>query len=103
MLVDKPIQRGSWGIEIGQPLFMMPDDPHFTLRSTQKPDLRPEDLYLRVDWQTLRRLPKSRAILFNYKAVFTPFTEFRNEPYVPKLVLKVLREGKKGIMEYKGR
>lgn len=25
---DKAIQRGSWGLEIDQPLFMPPGDPH---------------------------------------------------------------------------
>jgi hypothetical protein len=81
---------------------MMADDPHFALRSVQKPDLKPEDLHLRVDWQTLRRLPQSQAVVFNYKALFTPLTEMREEPYIPKLVLKVLREGKSNIMKYKG-
>lgn len=61
-----------------------------------------EDVFLRVDWQTLRRLPRSRAIVFNFKALFTPITDFRNEPYIPKLVLKVLKEGKRPIMTYKG-
>ncbi|KAJ4488394.1 hypothetical protein J3R30DRAFT_3280163 [Lentinula aciculospora] len=102
MPADKPIQRGSWGLEIGQPLWMQDGDPHFALRATQDPNLKIEDIYLRVDWQTLRRLPRSRSIVFNFKALFTSFSNFRNEPYVPHLVLKVLREGKKNLMEYKG-
>ncbi|KAK7440231.1 hypothetical protein VKT23_017173 [Stygiomarasmius scandens] len=102
MPCDKPIQRGSWGLEIGQPLWLQDDDPHFKLRETQSPDLKVNDIYLRVDWQTLRRLPRSRAIVFNFKALFTPMTEFRNEPFVPQLVLKILKEGKQGLMQYKG-
>lgn len=39
--------------------------------------------------------------MFNFKAVFTRVEEFRDEPYIPSLVLKVLREGKRSIMEYK--
>jgi hypothetical protein len=39
--------------------------------------------------------------VFNFKAVFTPVAEFRDEPRVPALISKVLREGKKAIMEYK--
>ena len=58
-------------------------------------------MHLRVDWQTLRRLPLSGAVVFNFTALFTPVTEFRDEPYVPSLVLKVLREGKRSLMEYK--
>ncbi|KAJ3865061.1 hypothetical protein EV359DRAFT_72660 [Lentinula novae-zelandiae] len=102
MPTDKPIQRGSWGLEIGQPLWLQDGDPHFAVRTTQDPNLKIEDIYLRVDWQTLRRLPRSRSIVFNFKALFTPLSSFRNEPYIPHLVLKVLTEGKKNLMDYKG-
>ncbi|CAK5279471.1 unnamed protein product [Mycena citricolor] len=98
MRVDKPIQRGSWGIEIGQPLFLQETDPLFRVK---QPDLKLDDIHLRVDWQTLRRLPESRAIVFNFKALFTPIQQFREEPYIPKLLLKILKEGKPSFMEYK--
>ncbi|KAF2155944.1 hypothetical protein K461DRAFT_284661 [Myriangium duriaei CBS 260.36] len=99
--VDKPIQRGSWGLEIGKPLFMPPGDPHEGLRERQNPAHTLDDCHLRVDWQTLRRLPLSGAVVFNFKALFTPVAKFREEPYVPKLLLKVLKEGKREIIEYK--
>jgi len=54
-----------------------------------------------VDWQTLRRLPLSGAVIFNFKALFTPVEYFRDEPYIPSLLLKIFREGKRNIMEYK--
>ncbi|KAL2812378.1 hypothetical protein BJX63DRAFT_247095 [Aspergillus granulosus] len=98
---DKPIQRGSWGLEIGQPLYMPAGDPHEKLRTFQDPNLKVEDCYLRVDWQTLRRLPLSGAIVFNFKALFTPVTEFRDEPCVPALLKKVMTEGKENLMKYK--
>ncbi|RDB20997.1 hypothetical protein Hypma_011423 [Hypsizygus marmoreus] len=101
MPCDKPIQRGSWSLEIGQPLFVQPGDEQFESRNIQLNDLDIKDVYLRVDWQTLRRLPTSRAIVFSFKALFTPVTDFRNEPYIPKLVAKVLREGKKNLLDYK--
>lgn len=101
MTCDKPIQRGSWSLEIGQLLYSQPGDSHFKLRETQFLELDVKDIYLRVDWQTLRRLPRSKAIVFNFKALFTPVTDFRNEPYIPKLLSKVLREAKKPYLEYK--
>ncbi|KNG90475.1 hypothetical protein ANOM_001272 [Aspergillus nomiae NRRL 13137] len=101
MPTDKPIQRGSWGLEVGQPLYMPKGDPHEKLRLYQDPNIQLEDCYLRVDWQTLRRLPLSGSIVFNFKALFTPVTEFRDEPGVPALITKVLKEGKRSIMEYK--
>ncbi|EGO21617.1 hypothetical protein SERLADRAFT_474213 [Serpula lacrymans var. lacrymans S7.9] len=102
MPCDKPIQRGSWGLEIGEPLYLQAEDPDFAMRTQQDPQLKVSDISLRVDWQTLRRMPRSQAIVFNFKALFTPLTHFRREPFVPKLLLKVLSEGQKSIMEYKG-
>jgi hypothetical protein len=88
-------------LEVDTPLFMPPGHPHEAHRLSQSPSLELPRIHLRVDWQTLRRLPLSGAIVFNFKALFTPITEFRDEPYVPALFLKVLREGKKNMMEYK--
>lgn len=39
--------------------------------------------------------------MFNFKALFTPIAEFRDEPYIPTLILKVLRHGKDNMMKYK--
>jgi hypothetical protein len=55
-----------------------------------------------VDWQTLRRLPKSNAIVFNYKALFTPLQQLRSEPYIPRLLATVLKEGPEEMLRYKG-
>lgn len=98
---NRPIQRGSWGLEVDTPLFMPPGDPHENFRTRQVPNLPVSRVHLRVDWQTLRRLPLSGAIVFNFKALFTPLDDFRSEAYVPALLAKVLRDGKKALMEYK--
>ena len=102
MPTEKPIQRGSWGLEIGKPLYMPPGDPHESVRLSQRSDLTIDECHLRVDWQTLRRLPLSGGVVFNFKALFTPLSELRDEPGVPELLMKVLTEGKKSIMDYKG-
>jgi len=80
---------------------MPPGDPHEQHRLSQNLTLNLSHCYLRVDWQTLRRLPLSGAIVFNYKALFTPVSEFRDEPGIPALLAKILQEGKQNIMEYK--
>lgn len=76
---DKGIQRGSWGFEIDQPLYMPPGDPHEKYREEQDPTHTIDRCHLRVDWQTLRRLPLSGAVVFNFKGLFTPVEEFRGE------------------------
>lgn len=101
MPTSRPIQRGSWGLEIAQPLYCPPGSAHLALRQSQCPSLAPDDIHLRVDWQTLRRLPLSGAIVFNFKALFTPLVEIRGEAGVPGLLLHVLRHGKEEIMKYK--
>lgn len=101
MPTERPIQRGSWGLEVDKPLYMPPGDPHEKYREVQAPDVTLARCHLRVDWQTLRRLPLSGAIVFNFKALFTPVTEFRDEPFIPAIINKVLNEGKKNLMEYK--
>ena len=80
---------------------MPPGDPHEAYRDLQSPELELARCHFRVDWQTLRRLPLSAAIVFNFKALFTPVEEFRDEPHIPALLAKVLKEGKKNLMEYK--
>ncbi|KAF5324742.1 hypothetical protein D9611_004510 [Ephemerocybe angulata] len=102
MPVEKPIQRGSWSFEVGQPLYLQAKDPEYMEHKRENPNLRIEDVYLRIDWQTLRRLPQSKAILFNFKALFTPVTQLQEEPYIPQLILKVLKEGPASIKKYKG-
>ncbi|KAL8728546.1 MAG: hypothetical protein Q9181_005314 [Wetmoreana brouardii] len=99
----RPIQRGSWGLEVDQPLFMPPGDPHEAYREYQAPtsELPLSRIHLRVDWQTLRRLPLSGAIIFNFKALFTPVEEFREEPHIPHLLTTLLHHGKPNIMQYK--
>ncbi|CAK4032394.1 hypothetical protein BAUCODRAFT_378966 [Lecanosticta acicola] len=99
---DRAIQRGSWGLEIDRPLYMPPGVPHERLRERQDSAYTMDRIHLRVDWQTLRRLPLSGAVVFNFKGLFTPMEEFRDEAYIPSLVLQVLREGRENLMEYKG-
>ncbi|KAL8920404.1 MAG: hypothetical protein Q9208_006285 [Pyrenodesmia sp. 3 TL-2023] len=102
MPTARAIQRGSWGLEIDKPLFMPPGDPHEAYRDFQMPpsELPISRVHLRVDWQTLRRLPLSGAIIFNFKALFTPIEEF-SEPHIPRLLSHILRHGPSNIMKYK--
>lgn len=102
MATDSPIQRAAWGLEVGQPMHAPAGDPTYTRREIQDPNLTEADINIRVDWQTLRRLPLSGAVVINVKVLFVPLAEIRDEPYVPELLLKVLDKGKGSIMRYKG-
>ena len=80
---------------------MPPGDPHEMYRLSQDPDVSLSRVHLRVDWQTLRRLPLSGAVIFNFKALFTPLEEFRDEAYIPALLRRILLQGKENMMKYK--
>lgn len=107
---DKPIQRCSWTLEDCAPLFSSPGAAAGSEKDGQgggrgwsrcavpEQDLKAEDVQLRCDWQTLRRLPCSGAVAFNFKAVFTPLSRLRTEPFVPALLATVLREGKPALV-----
>ncbi|KAF4952819.1 hypothetical protein FSARC_12561 [Fusarium sarcochroum] len=102
MPVNKPIQRGSWFMEDWEPLFVTPAEYKKnggTRHQGEKVTI--EQCNLRVDWQTLRRLPLSGAIVFNFKAVFTPMMELRDEPYVPSILYKQITEGKPHLTDAK--
>lgn len=104
MAVDQPIQRCSWSLEDHAPLFSSPRTADKWERSAfadNKEGLSIQDIKLRCDYQTLRRLPLSGAVVFNFKATFTPVTEFRDEPFIPALMLKILEEGKESLIAYK--
>lgn len=104
MPTNAPIQRGSWGLSQGQPLYMPGDISQASLKHREglNPNLQPENIFLRTDWQTLRRLPLSGAIVFSFKVLFTPITEFEDEPYIPSLLLTILNVGKQSLMVHKG-
>ncbi|EEH33076.1 hypothetical protein PAAG_04129 [Paracoccidioides lutzii Pb01] len=71
---------------------MPPGDPHEVLRLSQSRLLSLSNRYMRVDRQTLQRLSLFSAIVFNFKALFIPMSELRDEPGVPKLLAKILKE-----------
>ncbi|KAK5655857.1 hypothetical protein OQA88_5396 [Cercophora sp. LCS_1] len=101
---DGAVNRCSWSLEDWQAMFTTPELEEDWQRSafTRNPDnLEVKDVKLRCDAQTIRRLPVSGAVVFNFKAIFTPLEELRGERYVPALLLKVLREGKGNLIEYK--
>jgi hypothetical protein len=101
LATDEPIQRGSWSFELDQLLYLDPKSQHASIDRLGAEEAE-KRIHLRVDWQTLKRLPLSGAIAFNFKRVFTPLAQLRKEPFVPSLALKVLTEGKMEILKYKG-
>ncbi|KAI0123968.1 hypothetical protein BJ170DRAFT_586016 [Xylariales sp. AK1849] len=97
---DQAAQRCSWGIEDWEAFFCPEDVPRSAFEHNPGA-CTVEDLQLRCDWQTLRRLPISGAVIFNFKAIFTPLVDLAAEPYIPALALRIISQGNPELITYK--
>jgi hypothetical protein len=72
--VDRPVWRINWGIS-NHPSLFQPDIPPVT------PDMDAADMWFRVEWQTLRRLPVTGAILFTIRTYVEKLSDFMDRDY----------------------
>ena len=72
--VEKPMWRTNWGISNHASLFQ-PDIPPHTL------DMDIADMWFRTEWQTLRRLPETGAILFTIRTYVEKLSDFVTRDY----------------------
>ena len=72
--VDRPVWRINWGIA-NHPSLFQPDIPPATL------DMDVADMWFRVEWQTLRRLPVTGAILFTIRTYVEKLSDFMERDY----------------------
>jgi hypothetical protein len=72
--VEKPMWRTNWGISNHASLFQ-PDIPPHT------PDMDIADMWFRTEWQTLRRLPETGAILFTIRTYVEKLSDFVERDY----------------------
>ncbi|PWN44442.1 hypothetical protein IE81DRAFT_345671 [Ceraceosorus guamensis] len=62
----------------------------------------PASICMRAERQTLRRLPRSGAIVFTIRTYLTPITEFAKEAGVPGRLASSMREWPEATAKYKG-
>lgn len=62
-----------------------------------------EDLYFRSERQSLRRLPRSKALLFTIRTYFEPITTIAKEPHVPGRLAEAIEEWDEETSKYKGK
>ena len=98
MEIDSPVERVSCYISWDHKLKVNHDYQMPSFRQQMHKELLcagPKELDVRVERQTLRRLPKSKAINFTNHPLFYSIEEMKGEPLVPSLIKKVLYEGPK--------
>lgn len=78
------VARRNWGFA-SHPLLFVPD-----LDALDHPSTAPEDLWVRSERQTLRRLPVSDAILFTIKIQLAPVSALAGRPAVAGRLLAAI-------------
>ncbi|KAL0943587.1 mannosyl transferase [Colletotrichum truncatum] len=78
------------------------DDPVVSWSTAEK-DKAIENHYFRSERQSLRRLPKTRAVVFTIRTYFHPITELATEDYVPGRLASAIRSWDDTVANYKGR
>jgi hypothetical protein len=121
--VDKPVARNNYFVQVSPlPSATPPVDPDELAWSENV--LGPEEVYggtkgssfgspsdlvvtpqtlrLRTERQTLRRLPRSGAVVFTIRTYLVPMEELAREPGAAARFASAVRSWPEGIKEYKG-
>lgn len=101
---SNPVERASWYMTWDHKLRQnnVYKEPTLTEKVKKEAEsMDPKDFRVRVERQTLRRLPKSQAIIFTNHPIFYSMEEMKDEPLVPSLVRKILYEAPEKIIKYK--
>lgn len=70
--------------------------------NTAEKDRAVEHHYFRSERQTLRRLPRTGAVVFTIRTYFHPVTEIAQEDYVPGRLASAVRSWGEDVRRYKG-
>lgn len=62
-----------------------------------------DEIHFRSERQTLRRLPRSNAIVFTIRTYFEPVTKIAQEPHVPGRLAEAIRSWDDTVSFYKGK
>lgn len=87
----------AWSYSIGSE-----DAPGISWNTAEK-NRAIEHHYFRSERQSLRRLPRSGAVVFTIRTYFEPITEIANEPYVPGRLASAVRSWGDDVSRYKGK
>lgn len=79
------------------------DHRHATTHPRSRPHVTPDTLRFRTERQTLRRLPRTGAVVFGIRTYVVPVTELAEEPGVPGRMASALRSWPDDVAGYKGK
>lgn len=103
--VEAPLWRNNWGIspsgELDKPLYGSNEaHAHRTVQSPTREQVRSS--FLKVEYQTIRRLPKSGYLLFTVKTMADPLHSLEQVPSAAQCLAASIRGMSPSMRAYKG-
>ncbi|KAF7799082.1 hypothetical protein EIP86_010312 [Pleurotus ostreatoroseus] len=99
--------KGDEDVDAGEPGFLRAEASPYVEDSEEAGNgseaLDPACVRLRVERQTLRRLPKTGAIVFTIRVYLTPIEELAKEPGIPGRMASAIRSWPDDVARYKAR
>jgi hypothetical protein len=101
--VNEPVERATFNIVYDHGLFTskLQDNPGLRGRKHAVADVPFKKFNVRIERQALRRLPKSRAIIFTNHPIFYSVEEMKDEPMIPSILKSIITSGPELIVKYK--
>ncbi len=93
LLPDRILERHNWGIADGPELFAP--------QAGGEGDRRPGDCWLRIERQTLRRLPRTGAIVFTIRTLQAPLDALHDDPVAARLLAAAIEALPADVAAYK--
>ena len=90
--------RMNWSLQVGSDLFT----PHRAQRQAAAGDLDNHQLCLRLENQTLRKLPQTGFVLFTIRTHIEPVSRWKHTPNAIDDLLKMLNDMSVESQSYKG-
>jgi dimethylamine monooxygenase subunit A len=105
--VGKPVTRNNWGIRIGRQLDLSTKhstaykDLLLKIAPTLTEDTTGKQLFLRIEHQTLSRLPESKCILFTIRTFHESLENLTSSPSRSAAILHYLETVPDEVLDYK--
>ncbi|KAL2869347.1 uncharacterized protein BJX67DRAFT_387020 [Aspergillus lucknowensis] len=104
---EDPVLRNNYFIQVDDNLAWSysigPEDSPSVSWNTAEKNRAIEHHYFRSERQSLRRLPRSGAVVFTIRTYFEPITKVAEEDYVPGRLASAIRSWGDDVSRYKGR
>lgn len=104
---EEPVLRNNYFIQVDDNLAWShsigSEDAETVSWNTAAKNKAIEHHFFRSERQSLRRLPRSGAVVFTIRTYFEPITEIVKEPYVPGRLASAIRSWGDDVSRYKGK